>query len=101
MLDDYEEDDDEPIVQVNISGEALDAMQEAAQVLEVDDIAHIAPLMVGLFCDAIIHFGKNERFRELAVIDPKTMQAIKLCDLEELRVRAKIIEYESGANDVD
>jgi hypothetical protein len=92
---DYNDEDypDESI-DVSISGPAMEKMEHAAKVLEVNEISPIISLMVGVFTETIAQYGEHETYRDLAIIDPESMKAIKLCDLEELRVRAKIIEYE-------
>jgi len=81
-------------INLSIDGQAKARVMKAAQVLEVDDVTAILPLMVGIFCEMIEQYGKNEKFRDLAIIDPKNFKAVKICDLEEIRVKAKLIEYD-------
>lgn len=95
----FDRDDDDEVLELKIGGEAKDKVLEAAEVLEVDSPASILPIMVGVFCEAVLLFGRDEKYRDLSVIDPLTMNAVKLVDFEELRIKAKKIELDFEEKD--
>lgn len=84
---------DPDAINLSISGQAKTKLEKAADVLEVNSVSPILGIMIGIFCDAMEKYGKNEEFRLLSIVNPDTMQAMPLADLEEIRVKAKMIEF--------
>jgi hypothetical protein len=74
------------------SGKAKESLYKIAEVLEVDSLMPIWPVMIGCFRRALVKYAGNERFRTLALVDQKTNEYIPVLDLEEARVKAKKLE---------
>lgn len=75
-------------------GKAKVALEKISEILEVDSIQPIWPIMISTFRAVLVEFARDENYRLISLVNPISKEYIAVADIEELRVLAKKLEVE-------